>query len=754
MVGTEERNSALRTTGVDPAVVEAALAKISDGMVFETFGKGFLASLRPLEFIPMGGIHDQAIDGLEHAFEATGVKRTVYQFSIEADARGKVRRTLRALEKNHVVFKRLVYVTNRKVQRQTQIVDDTYDEFGKNLEIRDLEWFKANVNDSQGTVQAFRTFAGSYVHELSQPGRAFEVANLHGDPRLYVFLRQLWDSERKNLAIDEIVADALIMYALEGTDPDSGIVMKRAEILEVVAGLVSFEVKRMEPIIDARLKALTRRPRKVTYHGKLGGYCLPYQTRRAIAARNADDVVLYEEFKESVGGRAREYCREGGVPEEFEPYPLVEEVLHQVFRKQGLEFAEFIESGGRSVAVEQSLPEIVDAVVAGSNVVHNAREAIQTALLVTIRAVVYHGTESEHVFLGRLARTYTMLFLLQCDPQLVTAFMSMASRLKLYVCTSILIPALSEYFLDAKDQRYSNVLRGARNAGVQLRINQAIVGELAAHFRMIRKRFEEQYAHSERVYDEDIQILYIPEMLVRAYFYSRVREKTRTFDEFLDAFVSRRMDRIEEDLVTLLAEDFGISFVSDESTGVVIDRREEEALRKGLEGVKVSRSPRGAGEKALTDARVVLLVRGLREKSSEAGSGILGYETWWLSMDTSTEQVVRKVLGRENETSCCMRADFLNQFVSLAPSKAEVDQVFEEVFPGLVGVSLSYHLPAHVIGMTSRLVREFGERSPGRVKASLRELFDRMKAEPTLAEGHRLRHFLDEQRAELERDSM
>jgi len=744
----------MAATGVDPAVVEAALTKIVDGMVFERLGKAFLAALRPLEFIPIGGTHDQAIDGLEHAFGASEVKRTVFQFSIESDARAKVRRTLTALGKNGLVFKRLVYVTNRKVQRQTQVVDDIYDKFGKSVEIRDLEWFKANVNDSEGTVRAFRTFAGSYLHELAQPGKGFEVANLHGDPRLYVFLRQLWDLERKNLAVDEILADALIMFALEGTDPDSGVVMTREEILERVRGLVSFEVSRMEPMIDARLKALTARPRRVKYHGKLGGFCLPYETRRAIAGRNADDVVLCGEFKESVSSRAREYCTEGHVADGFDAYPLAEEILHQVFRKQGLEFAEFIQSGGKSIAVEQSLPEIVDAVVVEAGVDAKDREAVQTALLLTIRAVVYHGTDSDRAFLGRLARTYTMLFMLQCDPQLVTAFMSMASRLKVYVCTSILIPALSEHFLEPKDQRYSNLLRGARDAGVELRINEAIVGELAGHFRMIKRRFEEQYAHSERVYDEDLQILYIPEMLIRAYFYSRVRGETATFDEFLDAFVSRRMERIEEDLVTLVEEDFGIKFVSDKSLDVSIDREEEQTLRGKLEEVKETRSGRGAGHKAMTDARVVLLVRALREKNNEAGSGILGYETWWLSMDTSTERVVRKVLRREHDTSCCMRADFLNQFVSLAPSKEEVNQVFEEVFPGLVGVSLSYHLPANVIGMTSRLVKEFGQKSPGRVKATLRELFNRMKAEPTLAEGHRLRHFLDEQRAELEREAM
>ena len=97
-----------------------------------------------------------------------------------------------------------------------------------------------------------------------------------------------------------------------------------------------------------------------------------------------------------------------------------------------------------------------------------------------------------------------------------------------------------------------------------------------------------------------------------------------------------------------------------------------------------------------------------------------------------------------------MRVDFLNQFVSLAPSKAEVDQVFKEAFPGLVGVSLSYHLDPAALEMTRRLVRDHAEKSPARVKAILRELMDKLKSEPTLAEKRGIRLFFDEKRAELE----
>jgi len=743
----------MSVTGVDPKALEFVLGQISDGAIFERFAKEFLAAVLGYEFVPVGGVRDESVDALRDAFEASGVKRTIYQMSVEADSRAKIRRTLVALRQNKIAFQRLVYVTNRKVARQATLGEDLFKEFGKPVTIWDVEWFKANVNSSVGTVRVYNVFAETYVHAFSQPGKSYEVRDLSGDPHLYVFLRQLWDEERENLPVEEILADGLIQYALEGTDPDKGLVMKGEEILRRITEVVQFDSRRIEPIVERRLKVLSgTRPRRVIYDGRFEAYCLPYASRLVIRQRNIDDLLIYGEFRDSVGEKARQYCLEAGAGDAYDAYSLVEQVLHLVFKKQGLDFAQFVLSGDSSQAMEQFVPDIVAHVVDFSPARPEVREALKKGILLTIRELVYRGTEVERSFLARLAKTYTMLFLLQCDPTLVSAFAAMAGKLKVYVCTSVLIPALSEYFLEPENQRYGNLLKRARDAGAELRVNELIINELAAHFRMIKQTFEDYYSGLEAVYDDELRILYVAEMLIRSYFYCRLHGEVSGFDQFLDTFVSRRMSSVEGDLISWLDAEFGIKYVSDQSLGVSVDAEEEEAVRRELEGLRRGGARPGGSIKAKTDARMVLGIRALREKNNEAASGILGYETWWLSMDTSTERAARRALGSKFGASCCMRADFLNQFVCLAPSRSEVDRVFKEAFPGLLGVSLSYHLPPSIVEMTRRLVKDHADKPPARIKGILRELMDRLKTEATFGDIAPIRHFLDEKRAELEKE--
>ena len=60
-----------------------------------------------------------------------------------------------------------------------------------------------------------------YIYtNYNQPGTGYIVSDLVTDPRLYVFLRQQWGSYTQTNNIDEILTDTLILFALEGTDPE------------------------------------------------------------------------------------------------------------------------------------------------------------------------------------------------------------------------------------------------------------------------------------------------------------------------------------------------------------------------------------------------------------------------------------------------------------------------------------------------------------------------------------------------------
>ncbi len=145
------------------------------------------------------------------------------------------------------------------------------------------------------------------------------------------------------------------------------------------------------------------------------------------------------------------------------------------------------------------------------------------------------------------------------------------------------------------------------------------------------------------------------------------------------------------------------------------------------------------------DSRTILTVYAIRAKNGErADTGIFGFRTWWLSKDTLTHRSVESCFGKEYEPSCYMRPDFLYNYIALGTSHDEANRVFDVMFPSLLGVNVSHHIPPEVGAVVHAAVRDHGERDPARVRALLRTLGERLRTEPGVKGGD-LRHFLDEE---------
>lgn len=722
--------------GVDPEAFRFALAQITDGNVFEGFGLDFLAKVLQYEFMPAGGLRDRGIDGFEHTYHRRRHDLTIYQLSIQKDYKSKIKGDLNKLKANKIRYSHFYYVTNIPIPAKEQLVDELSEEYKKPITIYDERWLASHVNDSEATLRAFNIFVESHLHKFNRPGQSYIVANLEGDPRLYVFLRQQWEEQRGTQQLDLVLVDTLILYALEETDPGRGILMTRAQILDRIAQLVRFDPRLLHSKINERLRALSTKPRRINHHMKEDAYCLRFEERLAIQNRNLNDAALYESFRLDTAKDIINYLP-GGAGLEDDYLNLVEQTLQRLYYEQGLEFADFILHGSGKEIIEKSLPDIIGNVVNTSGDLK--KQEVKNGLLICIRNMVYNGTPHQKTFLNRLSHTYTMLFLLQCDPKIATFFGSLASKLQVYVCTSILIPALSEHFLEDQNKRYSNLLLGARDAGVHLLINEIILSELAAHFRMIRGIYKDRFEGNEDLYTDEMEILYIQEIMIRAYFYTRIRGNVRTFDEFIGAFVSPAMNRLKEDLVELLGTEFGVDYAENASLGISLDKQEVDSISRELAQYKSS------PEKARNDAQVILTIFALRERNNELGSGsIFGYRTWWLSSDVNTQKACTSVLGDKYESSCYMRPDFLYNYISLAPRKGEVDRVFQELFPTLLGVNISFNMPIEVTQVIHGFVKDYKAKNPARVKAALRELSDNLKQDPNYRTRDRVKLFLDE----------
>lgn len=718
----------------DAAAFDVVMSQVTDGGMFERFAQDFLGQVLGLSFQPIGRVHDKGIDGLEHVFTADGIRRTIYQMSVEADPRAKIRKTLGTLSANAIECARFFYVTNHNVENQHLLVEEMYEDFGVTLMPWDLAWLRGRVNQNEGTLRTYLTFLESYHHTFGSKGAIEVLADLDTDPRLFVFLRQQWETAVGGARLDQLLVDSLVLFSLEGTDPDLGLFRSKAEILAILSEATGFGPWLVRERIDERLNALSMKPRRINYHSDKQAYCLPYQTRVELQEKKALDVAVHEAFRKGAEKRIRALLREEGVMVK-DAIDLMLATFNKLFKQQGLEFAEFVTKGQNALAVEKSLADVISEVVESSAVIPKNRPTVKVVLLTAIRELIYRGSTEEVAFLRRLANTYLMLFLLRCDPKIATYFSALASKLAVVVDNSILVPALSELPLAPEHRRHWNLLTAARRAGVRLLVSESAVAELAAHVRKAVQDYETYYAGREDLLTDEPSILYIDEILIRSYFYSRLNGKDWTFRAFLDQFVSADSTRMERELAVWLNGTFGLEVLQQEAR---IDETHFQQLRDELRRTKASH------HQADGDARTILTVYALRKQNKEkAEQGIFGFRTWWLSKDTMTQKALQKVHGKKYAPSCYMRPDFLQNYIALAPGFDEVNQVFDRMFPSLLGVTISHHMPPAVTEAVQKAMRDHAGHSPARVKAVISVLSEELRTHGS-SNTASLRHFLDE----------
>ena len=733
---------------IDEPALRVILSRMPDGFVFEQFAHKILSIILGDEFIPVGGTGDRGIDGFQFVYQRKGRSKLIYQVSTEEvhwkQKHNKITDTLTKLKGNKVDYDKLYFVTNRKVERKESIQEELYKLHKADVIIYDQEWFVTQVLSTPAASAVYLSFLETYVHEYNKPGKLIEVADFSGDSRLYAFLRHQVD-EGGDKAMEENILDGLILYALEGTDSDKGVFKDLNEVIESIHQITKFQVGEFNKKIEARLlKMSSKDSRKVKHHTKEGNFCLPYETRIELAERDVNDLEHQEAFKEE--SLAIIKVNLGIVVTRVNNvYALFEDILHNIYYRQGLEFSDFVLNHSDKDVIDQSLQTIVFKVVDDSSVIIENRGAVKKALLLSLREIAYNGSENQREFLRRMSKTYMMVFLTQNDPKISLFFKSLANKLEVYVGTSIIVPALSEFFLDNENKRYWNLLLGARSAGVSLKVNEYIIDELVSHIRGVHNKYLGLYKHCEADYiEDDITFLYIDEILIRSYFYARYKNRITDFNGFLMKFVNPNLSTLRSDIIQFLKDVFGIEYVTLASQNVTLDKDEVHALIEHLKSKKQSE------KRAEVDAKLILHLYKLREINNETDSaGIFGYKTWWLSQDINTFRSVKEVFKDKYDISCYMRADFMYKYISLSPKKEDIDLLYKKCFPNLLGVNLSYHLPSGVSEYVSQMITEHKDSDPTVVKRTLKNLTEKLMSSVEQVGTKELKTYFEEELSQL-----
>ncbi|MBO9483851.1 hypothetical protein [Salinisphaera sp. G21_0] len=724
--------------------VKDMLIAIEDGFLFEDFAQEFITARLGYQFSSSGGIKDRGIDGFEHTSELEGKPKSIFQMTIDKKPKEKLKDTLEKLKKNNIEYERLTYTTNIEIKNKDELIDYAEEEYGVNLRIFDGDWIAKNSNNAPPTQEAITNFMARHLREMQKPGREFKVNDHINDPKLYIYLMQQIGRSEEVEDLNNKLIDSLVLYSLRNTDPDESILMNADEIEKTVRSMFDFEVERLRAKINKRLKSLSKKPnRRINHHKNKAGndsdfYCLPYETRIQIVSDNVKDKKIYDGFMEEAEKIIRKNLKSAEVQVK-KVAEMLKSTVEIIYYQQGLEFSDFLLNGGASDNFEKNLSETVDLILDSSNVIDRNRNKVKTALILAIRELVYSGSKEAKEYLQSLSKTYLMLFLMKCDPQIISYFQTMAGKMRIFVCTSILVPAFSEIYLEEQNKRYWTLLQSAKSRGVRLLVNDTILDELLAHLKSSNRKYEEEYSKNVDLFRKGVEE-FVDQILVRAFLYAKNEGKINSYSGFLDNFVTINSSSAKQELIDFLYEEFGIEYVSSDTSEMKVEfsQNDYDQLYEELINIK------GSAGKARADANLILTIYALRSAHGEIKSSLEGYKTWWLSSDTATHRAVSKLFNQKYPVSCYMRPDFLYNYISFTPPKEKVNSVYKNTFPNLLGVQISNHISEDVGKRVRQMIVEQNEMPKGRRKAKIRKLSDDLKAGTGLDYSDRLTSFFNE----------
>ena len=213
--------------------------------------------------------------------------------------------------------------------------------------------------------------------------------------------------------------------------------------------------------------------REVRWHKKDDLFCLPYETRQIVETENVEDEALRVRVLETLAARATSIVKELTPEDAATIADIALRALQLTFETEGLEFAAFLH-GTDQAGEDYSIGDGIDNALVQSNVSGEKQIAWKEVVVRMLRTTIYESTEEERLYLGKLSRTYLLLFSLNAEPRIIEYFQTMASDFYLYVGSDILIHALSERYLRKEDQMTTSGdhgcdwLAGAQRARIHL----------------------------------------------------------------------------------------------------------------------------------------------------------------------------------------------------------------------------------------------------------------------------------------------
>ncbi len=723
----------MHTPEVHTKLAQIALKGLdhTEGFTFEKFANELLGAIEGPGFVPVGGIGDGGADGVRveglYEKDRPGV---FYQMSVTENHKTKIRQTLRRLKEFGRTTKRLVYVTSQSIGIFDKEEEELEDEFDVTIKVRDAKWILSNLNYNDATKKAYYTHLERFTDHLKDlsNGSVIRTNESVAHPSVYVFLQQQVENREKDKHLLKTVADSLILWALNETDPDKDLFMTKPEIFDKIRTHIPWAKNIVGSMLNDRLKSLVKKDgvggKQVNHHRKGDKYCLPYETREIIACENADDESIKLDVIDEL--ISLETVKDLSPEDKNIVATITIRTAQLFFEKEGLKCSSYLNGANGS-----SKSDFIE-----NTVFDRANEAIEESqikgikkhldlVVELVRKMFYQSTEKQRALLNKLSRTYVLLFTLQAEPRVVEYFQKATANFRLIVGTDMIVRALTERFLSQDNQMTRNLFRIAKEANIELILTESALDGVIKHLIVTDNEYKNHIVNRESHLTEEL-IRESGQILIRTYYHAKREGYSKSWMDFMSCFVPHNQLHTvsgKNELRTYITHQFGMSYYENEDLLEVTNADDVETLAQSILPIKSNE------QLAYGVSLIINSIYGFRRKGKEVATyPEYGFQTWWLTQESRVQKHTDSLV-KKHGTKYIMRPEFLLNFFSLAPSVRDIKDSYKSIFPSVMGLQMGNRLPDKLFHKVLEQVDHWKDQEEGIVAAKIRTLCDKLKAE-------------------------
>ena len=457
--------------------------KPSDWERFEQLAAIYLASEFPALRTLATASGDSGRDGTFFAPEGNGI---AFQYSVSQDWRQKIRRTVKRLtDKFSGSVRVLVYVSNCRIGADA---DDLKLELQRDyriyLDVRDANWFIERVHSNADRQEAAEELARVVVDPfLAGEGiiarKAQALTGLEARTGL-LYLTLQWQDTTREKGLTKLSYEALVKAALRGAASANR--LTRQEVQDrVSAVLPAHDRTALNQYVSSALARMTKK--SVRHWRQQDEFCLAFAEQQRVNDRLAQLELEDGDFEretQAVVGAVADALNINITNKLLQLGVRVRLLLDRFVLNRGEAFASAVISGDFRKLDMQDLKDLVIADVCTSGDAGLGGK-ITDVLTSTLEEVIWSGSPAVQRYMRRSTDIYTLLAFLRATPDVQQVVEKLFSHGSVWLDTSIVLPAMAEALLDEEQQRFSRLLRIAREAGLDLKITPGVVEEVERH---------------------------------------------------------------------------------------------------------------------------------------------------------------------------------------------------------------------------------------------------------------------------------